>query len=192
MAIWQFKTQLIPEQRVREHYGRIPVTIPVDDTDNVQWWDGIPLPKGFEAEITAMLPVTESWSSSSHMWGDHKNDTDFAWVMYTDESLTTVEAIEFRFHAAEISSAYVTQACEFAARHGCLFVDNRSRRVMMPTVASLMDGLKKSAARKFVDDPVTTLTNLPPIVVPDDLTQEPSRFRRLLSWFVGMVRANGR
>jgi len=164
MAIWQFKTQLIPRQRVVERYGRIPV----DDTDDVQWRDRIQLPQGFEAEIAAMLPVTDSWSSSCRMWGDHKNDTDFAWVMYTDESLTTVEAIEFRFWTVKISSPYITQACEFAARHGCLFVDNRSRRVMMPTVASLTNGLRKSTARKFVEDPVTTLTNLPPIVIPDD------------------------
>ncbi len=169
MAIWQLKTHLIPEQRVRELYGQIPVTIPVDDDDRVQWGDGIrPLP-GFEAEISSMLPEMRSWDSSSRMWGDDKNDADFVWVNCGDDNRDVVVEVEFRFHAAEISARFVALACQFAARHGGLFVDNRSRRVMKPDVASVMNGLRKSTAGRFIDDPVATLTNLPKLRPPPEI-----------------------
>ena len=199
MAIWQFKTRLIPERRVCEIYGQIPVTIPVDDDERVQWGHGVQPLRGFEAEISTMLPEMTSWDASSRMWGDDKNDTDFVWVIYTDDNRNTVLEMEFRFYAAEISASYVAQACDFAARHACLFLDNRSRRIMKPDVASVMNGLRKSTARKFVEDPVGTLTNLPEIRPPEiempeneapaRSTLPPSTWRRFCAWIAGTVRA---
>jgi hypothetical protein len=199
MAIWQFKTHLIPEQRVRELYGQMPVTIPVGDDKRVQWGDGIQPLQDFEAEISAMLPEMSSWDSSSRMWGDDKNDTDFVWVIYADDNRNSVVEMEFRFYAAEISEPYVARACQFAARHACLFVDNRSRRVMKPDVASVMNGIRKSTAGRFVKDPVPTLTNLPEIRVPEigmpemeapvRSTLPPSKWRRFCAWLAGTVHA---
>jgi hypothetical protein len=199
MAIWQFKAHLIPEQRVGELYGQIPVTIPVDDDERVQWGDGVQPMQNFEAEISAMLTEMPSWDASSRMWGDDKNDTDFVWVIYTDDNRHSVVEIEFRFYAAEISEPYVAQACQFAARHAGLFVDHRSRRVMKPDVAAVMNGIRKSTARRFVEDPVATLTNLPEIRVPEiempeteapaGSTLPPSTWRRFCAWLAGTVRA---
>jgi hypothetical protein len=106
--------------------------------------------------------------------------------------------MEFRFYAAEISEPYVTRACQFAARHACLFVDNRSRRVMKPDVAAVMNGIRRSTVRRFVEDPASTLTNLPEISVPKiemskidapaRLARPPSKLRRFCAWLVGAVR----
>jgi hypothetical protein len=70
---------------------------------------------------------------------------------------------------------------------------------MKPDVASVMNGLRKSTARRSVEDPVGTLTNLPEIRPPEiemsgieapaRPTKPPSKLRRFCAWIADNARA---
>lgn len=163
MAIWQFKTLLIPERAVVARYGQIPVTIPTIDNDEIDWWAADQPLAGFEAEISDMLREAKPWNEEMRVWGDEVNDTDMVWVFYTDATRTAVKLMEFRFDARDLSKTYVEKFLRFAARHVCVIVDARLRRLMTPDPESFSAGWSNSFAKRFLKDPVATLTNMPPI-----------------------------
>ncbi len=157
MAIWQFRVILIPEATLTKVFGIVPPAIPIEVAEEYDWWSDVQPPTGFERQIDSILPQTESWSKEMRMWGNKHSDTTY--VCYIDENKTTVEEVSFSVDARAISPELVDAICAFTKQLGCVLMTSEYD-VVMPEQAALLSTIEHSTARKFVDDPVSTLKNL--------------------------------
>jgi hypothetical protein len=93
------------------------------------------------------------------MWG-HKHGDD-AYVCYVDENKSRIEQISFRIDARTISAELVRQICALTARLGCVLM-NSEYEILAPDESMVLTAIARSTAKKFVDDPVSTLQSLDP------------------------------
>ncbi|NJO33474.1 MAG: hypothetical protein HC869_10335 [Rhodospirillales bacterium] len=157
MAIWQFKVFLLPEAKVHERLGGVPITIPADLVEDAQWWLTYQ-PCGIETAIAKLLPEAPSWSAEMRMWGDEEGDA--ASAIYEDDSHSKILEIEFRINVARLSDSLVAGICQLSEQFGCLLVSWRQCHVLRPKVPELMAAIERSKATKYVRDPISTLKAL--------------------------------
>jgi len=121
------------------------------------WWsDGQPA-KGFEQQISSILPEAESWSTSMRIWG--QGESDDAHVVYSDDRKETDREIVFRLDAYKTSSELVCGICLLARQLGCvLMTDNYV--LLVSDEAMVLAAVNHSIAKRFVNDPVSTLLGL--------------------------------
>ena len=91
------------------------------------------------------------------MWVEE--DGNDAYVIYTDEVKKTVEEIGFRVDARSAHTNFVHQICEFANRLGCVLI-TANYEVLLPNESMVLGAINRSTAKRFVDDPVSTLRDL--------------------------------
>ena len=157
MAIWQFRVILIPEASLAKVFGSVPPAVPIELAEDFPWWSHVQPPKGIEQQINSILPPAESWSKEMRMWGLKHSDT--AYVIYVDETKTIVEEVSFSVDARAISAELVDAICAFARQLGCVLMTSEYE-IVMPEHAAALSAIEHSSARKFVDDPVSTLQHL--------------------------------
>lgn len=166
MALWQFRVILLPEQVLLRNYGIMPLTIPMEVAEDSAWWsDAQPLP-GFERQIDFILPAIKSWSDSMRMWG--QEDGNDAYVSYVDKNKSAVEEIAFRVDARAIPTELVGAICNLAMQLGCVLM-TASYEILRPEESTVLKAIGQSTAKKFVDDPVSTLRNLDQSKIQDRL-----------------------
>ena len=157
MAIWQYRLTMIPEAALLSQYAVLPLTIPMELAENFPWWSGVQPAFGFEQHIALILPAATSWSTSMRMWGHE--ETDDAYVCYEDESKATVEEVSFRIDARTISPALVREICTLARELRCVLMTSEYE-ILAPDESMVLTNLKHSTAKKFVEDPISTLQGL--------------------------------
>ena len=157
MAIWQFRLNLIPEEVLLRRYEILPSVIPEDLAEDLPWWSDVQPPSGFERQIDLILPQMKSWSESMRMWGTKGSDD--AHVGYVDESEKVVEDIQFRVDARTISPDLVRRICILAKYLGCALMTS-DYEILAPDESMVLSAINNSIAKKFVDDPVSTLKSL--------------------------------
>jgi len=157
MAIWQYRLILIPEAVLLTKYDVLPPVIPMELAEDFAWWSDVQPPTGFDRQVDLILPQMDSWSSSMRMWG-HKHGDD-AYVCYVDENKNRIEEISFRIDARTISAEFVRRICALAARLGCVLM-NSEYEILAPDESMVLTAIAHSTAKKFVDDPVSTLQAL--------------------------------
>jgi hypothetical protein len=156
MAIWQFRLTFVPETVLLGKYEILPSTIPMEFAEGHKWSNVQP-PFGFEREIDMLLPRMDSWSTSMRMWGQKHGDD--ACVIYVDENQKTVEEISFRVDARAISPDLVRHICVLAKQLGCVLM-TADYDILLPDESMVLSAINHSTAKKFVDDPVSTLQGL--------------------------------
>jgi len=157
MAIWQFRLDFAPEKEIRSRYGGLPTTMTENMAEDFPWWSNVQPPVGFEEWIDDILPQMSSWSESLRVWGTKDSDTAYVW--YVDEKKGRVELIEFRIDVRKLSRAFVADTCKLAKRLDCVLVTSE-HRVLVPAESAVLGAINNSTAKKFVEDPVSTLQNL--------------------------------
>jgi hypothetical protein len=157
MAIWQYRLILLPEETLLRKYEVLPPTIPMELAEDFGWWSETQPPSGLEKEIDQILPKMESWSTSMRMWG-HKHSND-AHVLYEDETKTKVTEIDFRIDASSVSPDLVRKICVLARQLKCVLMTARYE-ILLPDESMVLTAINDSTAKKFVDDPETTLLSL--------------------------------
>jgi len=157
MAIWQFKVSFIPEKEVLSRYNALPLNMTESMAEEFPWWSKVQPPVGFETWIDGILPQISSWSESLRIWGTKDSDTAYVW--YIDEKKDKVELIEFRVDVQKLSRAFVADTCKLAKRLDCVLVTS-DHRVLVPDEPVVLRAIDNSTAKKFVEDPVSTLQNL--------------------------------
>jgi hypothetical protein len=157
MAIWQFRLILIPERVLLSKYDVLPLAIPEDLAEDFPWWSDVQPHIGFEQQIDLILPEMASWSKSQRMWGQkHRDD---AHVLYADETKNKVEQIAFRIDASAISLELVRRICLLARQLGCVLM-TADYEILAADESMVFAAVNQSTARKYIDDPVSTLLSL--------------------------------
>jgi hypothetical protein len=157
MAIWQFRVDLIPEKQIRSRYTAMPTTMTESMVEDFPWWIDAQPVRGFEAGIDKILPEAPSWSESMRIWGNERSDT--ACVCYVDEKKDKVELVEFRIDVRKLSPNLVREICKFAERLECVLVTS-DYRVLVPDESTVLRAIDNSTAKRFLEDPVSTLRGL--------------------------------
>jgi hypothetical protein len=157
MAIWQHRLILIPEAVLLNKYDVLPLTIPMELAEDFRWWSEVQPPAGFERQIDLILPQMDSWSTSMRMWG--RKHGDDAYICYVDESKMTVNEISFRIDTRVISRDLVRQICTLARELRCVLMTSEYG-ILAPDEAMVLMNINHSTAKKFVEDPISTLQGL--------------------------------
>jgi hypothetical protein len=157
MAIWQFRLILLPEAVLLDKYEVLPLTIPRDLAEDFDWWSNIQPLLGFERQIDLILPQMESWSKEMRMWG--RKHGDDAYVIYEGEDHKRVEEICFRVDARSIDRDLVRKLCILARQLECVLI-TAEFEILAPDESMVEATIIHSTAKRFVDDPVSTLQNL--------------------------------
>jgi hypothetical protein len=121
------------------------------------WWSDIQPSSGFEQQIDLILRGMDSWCTSMRMWGQKRgNDAHF---VYMDENKNRVEEIAFRVDANSISQELVHRICILARQlRGVLMT--AEYEILVPEESMVLTALNRSTAKRFVDDPESTLHGL--------------------------------
>jgi hypothetical protein len=157
MAIWQYRLILLPEEALLRKSEVLPLTIPMELAEDFGWWSETQPASGLEDEIDLILPPKDSWSTSMRMWG--RKHGDDAHVIYEDDTKTKVIEIGFRIDASAISRDLVGRICTLAARLKCVLL-TAGYKILLPDESMVLTAINDSTAKRFVDDPETTLRNL--------------------------------
>lgn len=157
MAIWQYRLILLPEGVLLHHYDVLPLTIPMTLAEEFAWWSDVQPATGLEGKIDLILPPMESWSESMRMWGQKHGDDGY--VVYANKDKKVVEEIAFRIDARTISRELVRRICRLAADLRCVLLTSEYE-ILAPDESMVLANINHSTAKKFVDDPVSTLKGL--------------------------------
>jgi hypothetical protein len=157
MAIWQFRLRLIPENILLTKFEVLPLVIPEVLAEDFPWWSDAQPHAGFERQLDNILPERASWSTSIRMWG--QEDGNDANVYYRDDNKNEVEEISFRLDASSIQLELVRDLCQLARRLGCVLI-TADYELLAPDESMVLLAIHNSTAKKFIDDPVSTLRSL--------------------------------
>jgi len=161
MAVWQHDYHLIPQAKLKEHYGRIPETVSNDDYDNFDWWEGVAEPSRLEIE-NILLP-TKNWSDYVLKWGSDRGDRLTLYYGTEDEGkeglLISVELrIDLRREFKEVRD-FILSMIALAKKHEWCFL-NDGNAVLIPDYEILAKDMSLSNAQDFVDNhPVAPFVN---------------------------------
>jgi hypothetical protein len=157
MAIWQFRLVFIPEKVLLGMYGVLPPIIPREVANESNWWSDVQPPSGFEKWIGAILPETQAWSTSMRLWGEKGGDE--ARLYYADDTKSRIGHLAFRVNVGELSRDFVGRVCNLAKRLECA-LKTGDNEVLVPEESIVLTAIANSTAKKFLDDPVSTLEGL--------------------------------
>jgi hypothetical protein len=121
------------------------------------WWSDNQPSVGFEKQIDLILPQRGSWSASMRMWGQQHGDD--AHIVYIDDNKNRVEEIGFRVDANAISPELVRRICILARQLGCVLM-TADYEILAPDESMVLAAINRSTAKRFVDDPESTLRSL--------------------------------
>ena len=129
----------------------------MEQAEEIGWWSGNQPATGFEKQISLVLPEAKSWSTSIRMWGHEESDD--AHVIYSDDTKNTVEEIVFRLDANKISPELVRRICLLAQQLGCALLTTEYE-ILAANETMVLAAVNHSTAKRFVDDPASTLLGL--------------------------------
>jgi hypothetical protein len=157
MALCQYRLTLIPESVLLTKYEILPLAIPMELAEEFGWWSDSQPPTGFEQHVSLILPEAESWCTSMRMWGHEESDD--AHIVYSDDGKDKVEEIRFRLDAKKTSPELVRQICLLARELRCVLM-TAEYEILAPDEAMVLAAFNHSTAKRFVDDPASTLLGL--------------------------------
>ena len=154
MATWQFDFHLIPASSVEARFRAVPVTIPAEEYDRVDWWEGIDLLHDIEADLSNLLPCGRSWDSARETWGaEDGNRFD---VLRDRHRIAEVYG---RLDMRGLSLPFLNRVVEIARRRDLLIV-TEDRHVLRPSMKELLAAIHRSRSFDFVTDPEGFLRQL--------------------------------
>jgi hypothetical protein len=157
MAIWQYRLTLLPEEMLLRKYDLLPPAIPMELAEEFDWWSETQPPSGLEQQINLILPQMDSWSTKMRMWG--RKHSDDAHVIYEDDSKTKVIEISFRIDARSLSLDLVRRICTLTNQLKCVLLA-AEYKILLPDESMVVAAINDSTAKRFVEDPETTLRGL--------------------------------
>ncbi len=157
MAICQYRLTLLPEEMLLRKYEVLPPAIPMELAEDFGWWSETQPPSGLEQQVDLILPQMDSWSTEMRVWG--RKHSDDAHVIYEDDSKAKVIEIGFRIDARSISLDLVKRICTLASQLKCVLL-TADYKLLLPDESMVLTAIDDSTAKKFVDDPETTLRSL--------------------------------
>ena len=156
MSIWHFKVSPIPEKALRAKYGVLPRVITADLAEDFSLWSAIE-PLKIERLLDSILPEANSWSDSMRIWGDENSDS--AWICYTDEKREKVEWVDMRIDVRNLSRPFVVAICMLAKELECVLLTDQ-HELVPPDEGALLAAIDLSIAKGFLNDPISTLRSL--------------------------------
>jgi hypothetical protein len=157
MAIWQYRLILLPSKILASREGSLPRNLAPSIAEEFSWWAAYQPPAGFEQKIDAILPQSDSWSTSMRMWGQkHAHE---AWVCYEDESHARVEEIGFRIDVRRKLEEYSQAIVNLSSELGCVLL-TPEYDIVMPERSAVLAAIQGSTAKKFLHDPIAALRSV--------------------------------
>jgi hypothetical protein len=148
MAIWQFDFHLIPAVAVGRHFGVMPVTLPLDAYDAVDWWYGLDPFRDFEQDLSQLLPRGRSWSSQRDTWGHEDGDR-----FDVSREGTRIVDVFARLDLRTLSRPFLDRVLETIRRHDLLIVVAEDGHVLRPSMEESLAAIRRSAGFRFITDP---------------------------------------
>jgi hypothetical protein len=121
------------------------------------WWSVSQPATGFDQQISLILPEAKSWSTSMRMWGQEEGDD--AHVVYSDDRKETVREIGLRLDANKISRELVRRIWLLAQQLRCVLM-TADYELLLSDEAMVLAAVNQSTAKRFIDDPASTLLGL--------------------------------
>jgi hypothetical protein len=155
MAIWHFRSILIPEVILRRKYSTMPTKVAVEMID-FPWWSEVEAQQGLERWINSLLPPLEPWSDMRRWGYEHGHRV---YLTYADQNLAKIEEISLCIDARCVSDELIDTYCRIASKLECVFLTRRGE-ILIPEKVSILRAVKTSVAGRFLEDPVATLRGL--------------------------------
>ena len=147
MAAWQHDYRLLPQAKLKEHYGRVPEMILTDDYEKIDWWGGIPEPN--PEEIERILPPTKSWSEQVKIWGSDRGNR-ISLIYEEGGALQSVELrIDLRQEYPKVRE--LIQLIILLAEKNEYCFRNDDGVILMPDYTALAEDMKLSDAQHFMN-----------------------------------------
>lgn len=121
------------------------------------WWSVSQPATGFDQQISLILPEAKSWSTSMRMWGQEEGDD--AHVVYSDDRKETFREIGLRLDANKISRELVRRIWLLAQQLRCVLM-TADYELLLSDEAMVLAAVNQSTAKRFIDDPASTLLGL--------------------------------
>ena len=147
MAIWQFDFHLIPASSVERHFRAVPLTLPAEEYDRVDWWDGVDLLHDIEEDLSRLLPPGHSWDSEQKTWGEE--DGDRFDLLPTGPRISELFG---RLDVRALSLPHLSRVIEMARRRDLLVV-TEDRHILRPSMKEFLSAVRRSRSFAFVRDP---------------------------------------
>jgi hypothetical protein len=154
VATWQFDFHLIPASSVATQFSVVPIVIPAEEYDRVNWWEGLDLLHDIEADLSGLLPRGRSWDSKQETWGEEDGDR---FDLLRDGH--RIAEVFGRLDIRALSLPLVNRVVEIARRRDLLIV-TEDRHVLRPSVKELLGAIHRSRSFAFVTDPEAFLKKL--------------------------------
>lgn len=159
MAAWQFQFSLVPEAGIKRVHGELVSALPEygardpdgsikEITDFENYWDGIEIPPFLLQAMEDLLPERASWDSDARMFGSEGNNSIEVW---SDDINCCIDMKQFE-------PAILATIVEIAQQAKCKIVLKEGGRVIDPVLTALVAEANRSAAKRFVEDPITFIT----------------------------------
>jgi hypothetical protein len=148
MALWQYDTYLIPQSRLLERFGSIPVTVTDEQAQSLHWNAHHQPPTDYAAHLSAFLKPAGSWHEDVQIWGsDLGNRVDVT------RKADGVQTMRVRFDARECSaSPFLIRIVDWAQYCAGVFLTDEAH-VVPPGVRPLLADMRQSPARRFAIHP---------------------------------------
>jgi hypothetical protein len=91
------------------------------------------------------------------IWGDENSDS--AWICYTDEKREKVEWVDMRIDVRNLSRPFVVAICMLAKELECVLLTDQ-HELVPPDEGALLAAIDSSIAKGFLNDPISTLRSL--------------------------------
>jgi len=132
----------------------MPITLPVEEYDRVDWWEGVDLLQPVARELSELLPRGRPWNSEQETWGEE--DGDRFDVLRDGPQISEMYG---RLDVRRPSLQFLNRIVEIARRHDLLIV-TEDRHVLRPTMKELLAAIHRSRSFAFVIDPEGFLNRL--------------------------------
>ncbi|HEX5245104.1 MAG TPA: hypothetical protein VFW23_17730 [Tepidisphaeraceae bacterium] len=150
MAIWQFKIEVVPSERVRDR-----AEITEAEFDDAGWWSDRQPPSDFSQQLAAMLPPTKSWSEKLLWFGKNDGDRFDVW-MENDR----MHSFQVRLDCQRPNHPLMDGLLRIAGDWSCSFIELRYLQVLPLNRSDFINAIAMSPSNRFMENPALWLPKL--------------------------------
>ena len=150
MALWQFKVEVVPTERVS---GR--AHIDAAEFEDACWWSDRQPPSHFRERLASLLPPVNSWHERLLWYGSEQSDRIDVWM-----EQDRVRSIDVRIDCIKANPPFVKGLLLMVQHWSCSLVEQRYLKVLPATLPEFLATVTDSPSCRFMEDPAHWLPKL--------------------------------
>lgn len=162
MALWQFKIEIVPAERIE---GRLQIERAV--FDDARWWSDRQPPPDYRERFALLLPPTDSWDEHLLWYGREDGDRIDIWL-----EDGRVDSVGVRIDCRKANALLVAGLLKVIQEWSCSMVEKRYRRVLPNTLQEFVAAIAASPSCRFMEDPAFWLPKLAAEVEAEDVDKQ--------------------